>query len=197
MPASTRKLSHTDILPTAQYSAERLDRRREMLPVKKRRRVAVGPIATFLFESYGTMWLQVHEMLYIEKGGAAQIEDELNAYNPLIPQGQELVATMLLEVEDAGERVAALRQLTGIERFIALDVGGERIKAVAEDDAERTREDGKTSSVHFMRFPFTPAQIARFKDPAADVFLVIEHETYRHRQWLQPETRAELAKDFT
>ena len=96
-------------------------------------------------------------MLFIEKGGAAQIPDELAAYNPLIPQGSELVATVMFEIDDPIRRARVLATLGGVEDKAFLRVGGDTIRGVSEEDQERTREDGKASSVQFMRFPFTPA----------------------------------------
>src|SRR3546814_3258564 len=98
------------------------------------------------------MWWQIHEMLYIEKGGEEQIADELAAYAPLIPKGRELVATFMIEVDDAKRRPAVLTQLGGIDGKIVLEFAGHRVAAVPEDDAERTRADGKTPAVHFLRF---------------------------------------------
>src|SRR6185437_1915776 len=101
-----RRITRADIMPLADYTRERAERRRRITEVKRKRRVAVGPFATFYFENYETMWQQIHEMLYIEKGGEEQIEDELRAYNPLIPQGNELVATVMFEIDDAVRRDA-------------------------------------------------------------------------------------------
>ena len=129
MTREDRVITRADIIPVAQYAKERAERRRALLPVKKLRRVSVGPYATFYFENFDTMWLQVHEMLYIEKGGEEQIADELSAYNPLIPQKGELVATLMFEIDDEGQRNRVLRQLTNIEEAALLDIGGERIKA--------------------------------------------------------------------
>src|SRR5579863_3053379 len=122
-----RALTRADIIPTAEYAATRRQRRQAISEVKKRRRVEVGPFATFYFENYETMWQQVHEMLFVEKGGEAQIEDELAAYNPMIPQGNELIATVMLEIDDPLRRATALARLGGIEEHIFLELDGERI----------------------------------------------------------------------
>lgn len=196
MPANERRITRADIIPMAEYDKQRAERRKTLLPVKKLRRVEVGPHATFHFESYDTMWLQVHEMLHIERGGEAQIEDELGAYNPLIPQKGELVATLMFEIDDPDQRARVLRQLTKIEESAFIDVGGERVRASFETDVERTAEDGKTSSVHFLRFNLTPLQIDRFRDPAATVMLGFTHPSYGHIAIVQPATREELAKDL-
>jgi hypothetical protein len=196
MPREARKIVRSDIMPIVQYAKERSERRRALLPVKKIRRVSVGPYATFYFENFDTMWLQVHEMLYIEKGGEEQIEDELSAYNPLIPQKGELVATVMFEIDDEGQRNRVLRQLTNIEASAFLDIGGDKIKATFEADVDRTAEDGKTSSVHFLMFGLTPAQVAKFKDASKVVMLGFTHPNYGHLAVLGSETRAELAKDL-
>jgi hypothetical protein len=164
--------------------------------VKKRRRVEVGPFATFYFENYSTMWHQIHEMLYIEKGGDEQVADELRAYNPLIPKGHELVATVMLEIEDPVRRANELMKLGGVERHIFISVGGTRIGARPEDDLERTKADGKTSSVHFVHFDFAPELIAKFRDPAVQVIVGIDHPAYSHMAVLSPATRDTLAQDF-
>ena len=196
MTEANRKIAPSDILPMAEYGQTRKDRRAAIIPLKKLRRVAVGPYATFHFENYATMWLQVHEMLFIEKGGEPQIADELDAYNPLIPQGHELVATMMIEIEDAARRLVELRAMGGIENHVFIDIAGRRVSAVPTDDAERTTADGKTSSVHFFHFPFDAAAIAAFRDPSKTVMLGIDHPNYGHMAVLNAQTRASLSQDF-
>ena len=196
MTAAARKIERGDILPPQIYAAERKERRAAMMPVKRARRVEVGPFCTFYFENYDTMWLQVHEMLHVEKGGDEQIEDELRAYNPLIPQGADLVATVMFEIDDPVRRNAVLLKLTGVEETMYFEVGGERVASDPEHDVDRTAPDGKTSSVHFLHFRFTPAQIAKFRDPSVPVILGVDHPNYAHMTRLSPETRAMLAKDF-
>jgi len=135
-------------------------------------------------------------MLLTEKGGEAQIKDELEAYNPMIPQGSELTATVMFEIEDPVRRDLILRRLGGVEDRFFLQVGSERAAAIQEGDVERTREDGKTSSVHFMHFPLSGAQKAAFGDPAVQVAVGCDHELYHHLAVLSPAVRAELAKDL-
>jgi hypothetical protein len=142
------------------------------------------------------MWLQVHEMLRIERGGEAQIDDELSAYNPLIPQGRELVATLMFEIEEPVARDALLRHLTGVEKTVFIEVGTERILAVPESEVERTTAEGKTSSVHFLHFPFTDEHVRAFRDPSMRVLLGIGHARYQHMTVLSRETREALAEDF-
>jgi hypothetical protein len=170
--------------------------RESVVAAKKHRRVAVGPFATFHFENYQTMWHQVHEMLFIERGGEGQIADELAAYNPLIPQGAELVATVMLEIEDPARRARELAGLGHIERHMYVEIGGAKVYAESESDVERTKADGKTSSVHFVRFRFSPAQIAEFKTPGARVLIGIDHANYGHIAVVPENTRAALAADF-
>lgn len=196
MPADKRRITRDDIIDMARYGKERAERRKAIIPIKKLRRVEVGPHATFYFECYDTMWQQVHEMLFIERGGEDQIADELSAYNPLIPQKGELVATLMFEIEDEVQRGRVLRQLTNIEETAFLDIGGEKVKAGFENDVDRTAADGKTSSVHFLRFRLNEAQIARFRDPTVPVMLGFTHTNYGHIAVVQAASRDELAKDF-
>ena len=194
--AQKRMITRADILPPADYARDRKARRQAIVAVKSRRRMEVGPIATFYFENYDTMWHQVHEMLHIERGGDAQIEDELSAYNPLIPQGRELVATVMLEIEDPVRRARVLSQLGGIDRHMFLTVGDQTVRAVPEGDIERTRDDGKTSSVHFVRFPLTAEQATRFKSGEGQVVLGFDHSSYAHMAVIPAVIRAELAQDL-
>ncbi|KAB7742617.1 DUF3501 family protein [Parvibaculum sedimenti] len=196
MPASKRIIERSDILSPETYVSERKERRAAITALKKNRRVAVGPYATFYFENYDTMFQQIHEMLYIEKGGEEQIADELAAYNPLIPKGDELVATLMFEIDDEVRRDKELRRLTGVEDHIYIDVGGLRVTAVPEGDVERTKSDGKTSSVHFLHFPFKLQEVEKFRDPATQVIIAIAHPNYGHMALLAPDTRAALAADL-
>jgi hypothetical protein len=196
MPASLRRVTPEDLLPDAEYAKVRRERRAALLPVKRLRRVELGPVCTAYFESFETMLFQIQEMLLTEKGGAAQAPDELAAYNPLIPQGSELVATVMFEIEDPARRASLLARLGGVEDQFFLLVGAERVAGVPEGDLERTREDGKASSVHFLRFPLKPEQLAVFRDPATPIMLGCGHEAYAHLAGLTPAARAELSRDF-
>ena len=197
MPLDQRQITPGDLMPDAEFAKVRKERRAALVPVKRLRRVHLGPICTFYFESYETMLFQVQEMLLTEKGGAAQVPDELEAYNPLIPQGSELVATIMFEIEDPIRRAQMLGRLGGAEERFYVQVGQDKGYGLAgEDDVERTREDGKTSSVHFLHFPLAPQAIAVFRDPAVGVLIGCDHEQYAHMALLSPATRAELAKDF-
>jgi hypothetical protein len=196
MPSNERRIAPKDIIAYQDYAAGRAEFRRKLVAVKKNRRVEVGPFATFYFENYDTMWLQVHEMLHIEKGGAEQVAGELDTYNPLIPQGGELIATLMLEIEDAVRRDAILKTLGGIEETISIDVAGSRAKGTPTEYEDRTTPDGKTSSVHWIRFRFTPEQIAAFKSGEGKVVLEIAHPNYGHMAVIGPDVRKELARDF-
>jgi hypothetical protein len=197
MPRQTRQLEVADLIDLKVYAQKRADYRKEQVARKKLRRLSVGPYATVLFESYDSMWLQVHEMLYVEKGGEVQIADELAAYNPMIPNGSELTATILFEIDDPRLRASVLGRLGGVENHFYLHVGDTRVSGVPEGDVERTREDGKASSVHFMHFPFTQKQIADFSSGQGSVLFGIDHVNYGHMAILSAEMRAELARDFS
>jgi hypothetical protein len=191
-----RALTREHILPTAEYASIRREKRREVSELKKRRRVEVGPFATFYFENYATMWQQVHEMLYIEKGGEDQIEDEITAYNPLIPQGNNLVATVMLEIDDPARRGTVLARLGGVEDHIFLDVEGERVAGKPDPSRENTTPDGKASSVQFVWFPFSAGQISKFRTPGARVIVGFDHPNYAHMAVMPEAVRAALAEDF-
>jgi hypothetical protein len=194
MPEAAHQITAADILPPKEYDQQRAALKQNLLPMKKLRRIEVGPFATFYFENYATMWLQVQEMLRIEKGGAEQLAGELQAYNPLIPQGDELIATLMLEIEDGNRRNATLLTLGGIEETVFMEIGADKIAATPTEYDDRTTPDGKTSSVHWLRFKLTPAQIARFKTER--VVLGVGHKNYGHMAVLGDPTRAALAKDF-
>lgn len=191
-----RKIEASAILPLDEYAKLRAERRRQIADLKKNRRLEVGPFATFYFESYETMLHQVHEMLFIEKGGPAQIPDELAAYNPLIPQGNELVATVMFEIDDPIRRARVLATLGGVEDKAFLRVGAELIRGVPEDDQERTRDDGKASSVQFLRFPFTTPAITAFRGGAGDVVVGFDHPSYGHMAVMPAAVRQALSLDF-
>ena len=196
MSAQEHKITKADITPYDVYAAERAERKRALVAIKKPRRIEVGPYATFYFENYDTMLGQVQEMLHIERGGDAQIPGELEAYNPLIPQGDELIATMMLEIEDATRRNAMLMRLGHVDDKVFMEIGKSRIKATPTDYEDRTTEDGKTSSVHWLRFKLTPEQIKAFRGGDEQIVVGIAHDNYGHMAVLPVETREALAKDF-
>lgn len=189
-------LNKTDILPAEDYERVRAEKRGAIIARKKNRRVAVGPYATFYFENYDTMWIQVQEMLRIEKGGEEQLNDELHAYSSLVPKGDELVATMMLEIEDEKRRAEVLGGLGGIQDTVELRFAGNIIRAVAERDLDYTSAAGKASSVQFVHFPFTPQQILQFRAPNTEIIIAITHPKYGHMALLPNEVRQELMGDF-
>jgi hypothetical protein len=196
MKPRKRVITPAEILPMETYARERKALRADVVALKRRRRIEVGPVCTFHFESYQTMWHQVHEMLFIERGGKAQIEDELRAFNPLIPKGDELVATIMFEIDDPVRRAETLLRLGGVEHRMLVTINGEAIRGVPEGDVERTKTDGKTSSVHFVHFRFTPAQIGKFASPGAAVMAGSDHPDYTHMAGLPEGVRSALAEDF-
>jgi Protein of unknown function (DUF3501) len=194
--SSRRAITRADIMPMSDYGKLRREHRRKLVETKRKRRVHIGPHISLYFENYDTMWAQVHEMLFIERGGEEQVEGELAAYNPLIPQGAELVATMMIEVEDEGVRRRVLASLGHVEDLVQMTFGGHTVKAVPEADLDRTTAEGKTSSVHFLHFNFTPAEAAAFKTPGTQVVVGITHPQYGHMAMLPEESRAALAEDL-
>ena len=194
--AKKRAITRADIIDPAAYAKDRREFKKRVTEMKRDRRVEVGPFVTFYFENYDTMWHQIHEMLYIEKGGEQQIADELEAYNPLIPQGEELSATVMIEIEDAMRRARVLATLGGIEEKMFIQVGSERVAGVPDPTRENTSPEGKASSVQFLRFPFTTAQVKAFKAPGAQVLVGIDHANYGHIAVMPERVRAALEKDF-
>ena len=149
MPIQNKKIDSSDLLDLNTYTKERKAIRSELVEMKKNRRVELGPHSTFYFENFFTMKAQIQEMLYIEKGGDEQLKDELDAYNPLIPQGTELVATFMFEIDNPITRKKVLSSLGNVENTIFISVNGNKIFATPESDVDRTDDSGKTSSVHF------------------------------------------------
>ncbi|WP_366555708.1 DUF3501 family protein [Aquibaculum sediminis] len=190
------EITRDDIWPMERYEAERKDLRKQLVEQKRNRRCEVGPVCTFYFESFETMWAQIHEMLYIEKGGEEQIADELAAYNPLIPKGNELCATVMFEIDDPVRRKAFLSRLGGVEETAFFEFEGHRVLGKPEEDVDRTTSDGKASSVQFIHFVFTAEQIEAFKKADTRVILGFSHPQYSHMVVLNEITRAALAGDF-
>ncbi len=191
-----RQITRDDIMPLDEYAKIRKQHRAKLVEQKVKRRIHVGPHVTLYFENYDTMWAQIQEMLYIERGGEEQIEGELSAYNPLIPQGSELVATMMIEIEDEAVRRTTLNKLGHIEDMVVIKCAGQEILGVPEDDLDRTTEDGKTSSVHFLHFSFSKEQIAAFKKTDSEIVIGIRHPEYGHMAVLSDSSRAALSGDF-
>ena len=197
MPREKREIQKEDIMPLDVYIEKRRELRKSIVDYKKNRRVALGPYATFYFESYETMLAQVQEMLYIEKGGDEQLQDELSAYNPLIPNGKELTATLMFEIDNPISRAAFLGKVGGIEETVFMKINGEKIKAVPEEDVDRTSTEGKASSVQFIHFNFTDDQIEKFQSNSSEIELGIDHKEYSHSTKLSKENIASLSTDFS
>ena len=197
MPKEKREIQKSDIMPLDAYIKDRKELRKNIVNFKKNRRVALGPYATFYFESYETMLAQVQEMLYIEKGGDEQLHDELIAYNPLIPNGKELTATLMFEIDNPISRAAFLAKVGGIEEMVFMKINGETVKAVPEEDVDRTSAEGKASSVQFIHFNFTDEQIQKFKSSDVNIELGVDHREYSHTTKLSKENIASLSADFS
>ncbi len=196
MPRDTRTITPADILPLDQYELIRADKKAEAIERKKLTRLAVGPYATALFENWDSMWLQIQEMLRIEKGGEEQLADELAAYDPMVPKGAELTMTMFFEIGDPVRRDAFLRTIGGVENHVAIQLGEYMIRARPEGDTERTREsDNKASAVHFFHFDFTPEAVAAWKSGEGTALLVIDHPNYGHAAVIGADTRAFLTRE--
>jgi hypothetical protein len=189
-------ISAADILPAEQYARERREHRRRIAELKRDRRIEVGPFCTFYFENWDTMWLQVQEMLHIERGGAAQLADELEAYNPMIPDGSELSATVMFEIEDPERRHAMLTRLGGVEDKLFLSFAGETVRGVPDATRENTSPEGKASSVQFVKFPLTPAQKQKFRAVGTQVIVGIDHPNYGHMAVMPEATRQALIGDL-
>ncbi len=196
MSLAKHEITRADIIGVDAYGRVRAERHRAIAALKRARRVEVGPFATFYFENYDTMWHQVHEMLYIEKGGDAQIEDELRAYNPLIPKGRDLVATVMFEVDDPVRRQRMLESLGGIEHAATLTVDGRTIRGESVSEVERTTEEGKASAVNFIRFSLTDAEAAAFRRPGAKIVVGFAHPNYGHLAVLPDAVREALGADL-
>ena len=197
MPKEKRVIQKEDIMPLDVYTRQRKELRKKILNFKKDRRIPLGPYATFYFESFETMLAQVHEMLYIEKGGDDQLKDELTAYNPLVPDGKELTATLMFEIDNPVSRAAFLGKVGGIEEKVFMKIDGDLIKAMPEEDVDRTSAEGKASSVQFIHFKLSDPQIKKFKSGSALIELGINHNEYSHSTKLNSQTIKSLSEDFS
>ena len=196
MNRQAKEVTKADLMPLEEYSKNRTNFRKKILEIKKNRRISVGPYATFYFESFETMLAQIQEMLYIEKGGDEQLNDELSAYNPLIPKGKEFVATLMFEIDNPILRADFLGKIGGIEKKIFIQIQNEKINATAEQDTERTSEEGKASSVHFLHFIFSDNQVKKIKDTKNKVEICIDHKFYDHKTRISTQTIDALTKDL-
>ena len=196
MTKEKREIQKIDIMPLDIYTRQRKELRKNIVEFKKNRRISLGPYATFYFESYETMLAQVQEMLYIEKGGDEQLNDELTAYNPLIPNGKELIATLMFEIDNPVLRASFLSKVGGIEQNVFIKVDGEIINAMPEVDVDRTSTEGKASSVQFVHFKFNDKQVEKFKSGSLNVEIGIDHEEYSHTTKLTDLNIKSLSADF-
>ena len=196
MPKELRQIQKQDLLPQDFYAKNRKQLRRELIKFKKNRRIALGPYATFYFESFETMLAQVQEMLHIEKGGDDQLKDELSAYNPLIPNGKELTATLMFEIDNPIVRANFLGKLGGVENHVFIKIDNKIIHAVPEEDVDRTSSEGKASSVQFVHFILNDDQIKKFKDNNIKVEIGIDHKEYSHTTQLSENNIKALSEDF-
>ena len=196
MSKVNKSVEKADLIPQAIYEKNRKEIRKQLVEYKKNRRVSIGPYANFYFESFETMLGQIQEMLHIEKGGENQLKDELNAYNPLIPKGKELVATLMFEIDDPILRADFLNKVGGIEEKVYIQISDEKIKANPEKDLDRTSAEGKASSVQFIHFNLSGEQINKFKNSNNEITLLIEHQFYNHKAKITQNIRDSLIKDF-
>lgn len=192
-------LKHTDILSLQEFEKIRELKKPEIIALKKIRRLSIGPDITFYFENVQTIWWQIHEMLRIEKGGKEQIEDELNAYNPMIPLNTngtfEISATMMIEIDDPIRRQVVLKQLFGIDQQVFIRWTNINIQAFSVDNAERNRaSDQKTSSVHFLKWRILADQVSEFLN--TESILSINNPFYNFSEKLPLPLKESFKEDF-
>ena len=196
MSKEKKQVEKEDLMPADVYAESRKQIRKDLVEFKKNRRIALGPYATFYFESFETMVAQIQEMLHIEKGGDEQLKDELIAYNPLVPNGKEFTATLMFEIDNPISRGAFLGKVGGIEKNIFMKIDNEVVKAIPEDDVERTSAEGKASSVQFIHFRFNDEQIDKIKLGNVSIELGIDHKEYAHTTKLTEDNVKSLSADF-
>ena len=197
MSKEKKQIEKKDLISADIYAKNRKQIRKELFEFKKNRRVALGPYATFYFESFETMLAQVQEMLHIEKGGDEQLKDELVAYNPLVPNGKELTATLMFEIDNPVSRAAFLGKVGGIEEKVFMKIDNEIIKGSSEEDVDRTSAEGKASSVQFIHFKLNNDQISKFKSSSMKIELGIDHKEYSHTTKLTEDSVKSLSTDFS
>ena len=196
MTKENRVVEKGDLIVFDEYAKGRKQFRKKMVEFKKNRRISIGPYATLYFECFETMLGQIQEMLHIEKGGKDQLNDELKAYNPLIPKGKELTSTLMFEIDEPTLRSDFLGKVGGIEEKVYIQVNKEKINASSETDVDRTSSEGKASSVQFLHFNFSEEQIKSFKDLNNEVVLSIDHDLYNHKTIISKDIKVVLIKDF-
>lgn len=192
----TNIIEKSDILSRDEYKIKRKSLREKMVSRKKNRRVDIGPYVTLYFENKDTIIHQINEMVYIEDGGEEQINDEILAYKSLVPNGRELVATVMIEIDSPLKRADFLAKMGGFEEQIYIKIHDTIIKGKAELDGDRTTADGKASSVQFVHFEFDDKEIEFVKNNIEKVSITIDHKNYRHSSMLNNGTVKELIEDF-
>jgi len=192
----SQQITRDDLMSLEQYAEQRDEFRQRVLAHKKHRQVALGPNATLYFEDRLTLLYQIQEMLRIEKVFEADgINEELEAYNPLIPSGRNFKATFMIEYADATVRAAQLEKMLNIEDLVWMQVGEhDKIWAIADEDLERSN-DIKTSAVHFMRFEVT-GEMAQELKAGADLQIGVQHAVYTYDMLVEGDTRASLLADL-
>ena len=190
------EIKEEDVIDIDNYIKERNNIKKEISLLKQNRRIPVGPHATFYFECYQTMIYQIQEMLFIERGGKEQLLDEIKAYNPLVPKGKELVATLMFEIDNEKKRKDFLNSVGGIEHETFIQIGENKVVAKPEADTERTSEDGKASSVHFLHFELSDDLVKLFVKDDTKVMLGFDHPNYKHFSEVSEVSKKELSNDF-
>jgi hypothetical protein len=189
-------INESDILSRDEYKTQRKTLREKMVLRKRNRRLDIGPYITIYFENRDTILHQINEMVYIENGGKDQIKEEISAYKSLIPNGKELVATLMVEIDSPIKRADFLGKMGGFEENLDLTINNIVIKGNPESDVERTTAEGKASSVQFVHFEFDDDAINEFKNTNQDIIITINHNNYKHSTIMSKETKDELSKDF-
>ena len=194
MPKMSRRITRSDVLHVERYLVERPEHRARIRPLQQTRRLEVGPCASLAFESWDTIWFQIQEMLVAGGGGSADIDDELAAFNPLVPNGRSLVATLMLEIDSARQRRSLLPRLEGIERSVSLVFGSTQIRGRPQDDLGAP--NGGAQALRFLHFDFAPLQAARFKLGGVLARVLIDHPQYTHAADMPEKLRVTLARDL-
>ena len=193
---TNNQIQPEDIYERKDYINIRPQLRKEIVDRKRKRRIDIGPYVTLYFENRDTIIHQINEMVFIENGGSEQIKEEIDAYKSLVPNGKELVATVMIEIDNPLKRAEVLSKMGGFEETFTIKMLDKLVSGKAELDVDRTTADGKASSVQFIHFSFTEEDIKIFRDEISKIELLINHRAYAHSTTLQRETKDELSKDF-
>jgi len=190
------EIQKNHVLPFTEYAKQRNEFQALRRQIKAVNRIEIGPYASITFETYDLMWIQVHEILNIEKGGELQINEELEAYNPLIPKGNNLVITLMFEIDDKKRRDTFLRKAVGVEKTLKLKFNNHIVTSEpVKDEDSRISPAGITSAVHFLQFKLNAQQIMGFKSSQnSKVYIEIDHTSYPHTTALKSELIDTLKK---